>query len=99
MHMQDVARASDLIYCGADDEGYPLYTYDELDAHSSNKNFAAINRRHIKLLERINRKKQAGELLSQSANLARLRELEKIERARRHRDLDSFENQIRLLEN
>lgn len=99
MHIQDVARASDLLFCGTDSEGYPLYNYNELDDLSKNKNFAVINRRHIKLLERINRQKQAGELLSQSANFAHLRELEKIEKARKHRDLDSFENQIRLLEN
>jgi hypothetical protein len=90
--MQEMARNVDLPYRGIDDDGYPIFSQELFESGTNKKDYVELNRRHIEVLQSINRRKRAGDLLSQSANLARLRELEKIERDRPHRDLHSFEN-------
>ena len=50
-------------------------------------------------LEQINKNRLRGLPLAQSAHLAKLRELKKIDSEGPHRQLRAFENQVRLLEN
>lgn len=59
-----MATASELVYMGVDEMDYPkIYTShraQELEELRLIKDFDAINRRHLTLMQKVNRERQLG---------------------------------------
>lgn len=103
VHLKEMATNSELIYVGVDEQDYPKiyisHRHQELEEQRFHKDFDSINKRQLTLMEKVNRDRQQGQLFSKSLNFPKIKELDNMENTIHHRNMNAFENQIRLLEN
>ena len=64
VHLKEMATASELVYLGVDEMDYPKiyisHKAQELEEQRLVKDFDAINRRHLTLMQKVNRERQVG---------------------------------------